>query len=361
MRVHLFADSPRENWPSMDRYACSMFRALRQVAPEVDFRLLVPPDPPPGLGGRLFVLWRMLVYPLWARFYPADVYHILDHSYGHLLFTLDGSRTVVTVHDVAPLLFPGRRWGLSHLAWELAWKGTQLAARLITDSDFTRGELIARSAKSVGKAITIYPGLEPHFYPFSGDEKTRWREKWAGNCKLVLHIGHCQPRKNLEGLLLALALLARRNLDFRFIQVGGVFSQSQQRLIENLGLRDKVRQISRVSEGELVILYNAADVVVLPSLYEGFGFPALEAMACGTPVVASSVASFPEVVGDAGLLVDPHDPQAIADAIICVLSNSMLAEELRRRGLERAKLFTWERTAEKVLTVYCLVKSGVAR
>lgn len=360
MRVHLFADSPRENWLSMNRYAQSLFRALKRVAPEVDFRLLVPPDPPFGFNGRLFILWRMLAYPFWARRYPADVYHVLDHSYGHLLFALDGSRTVVTVHDIAPFLFPGRRWGLSRLAWDVAWKGSQWARWLIAISEFTRHELMAHIGRSSDKIITIYYGVEAHFHPLSESERALWREKWGvGSRRLILHVGHCHPRKNLEGLLMALALLDKQNMDFLFIQAGGMFSPSQRCLKESLNIEKRVCQISRVSsEEELVGLYNVADVFVFPSLYEGFGFPALEAMACGTPVVASNVASLPEVVGDAGLLVDPRDPQAIADAIARVLSDPALAEGLRQRGLERARIFTWERTAKETIRVYQKLLGG---
>lgn len=352
MRVHLFADSPQENWPSMDRYARSLFRALKTVAPEGDFHLLVPPDPPAGLRGRPLVLWRLLVYPLWARRHPADVYHVLDHSYGHLLFALDGSRTVVTVHDVAPFLFPARRWGLSWLAWEVAWRGIQRACRWIADSNFSRSELLARTNKNPDSIITIPAGVDSHFRPLTPAEVVKWRGHWGVDGKLVLHVGHCQPRKNLEGLLSALALLRKQANDVLLIQVGGTFTPHQHRLIHQLALAEHVCQFSRVSEEELVGLYNAADVFVLPSFYEGFGLPVLEAMACGTPVVASNVASLPEVVGDAGLLVDPRDPQAIADAIARVLSDPALAEEMRQRGLEWARKFTWERTAKETLQVY---------
>jgi len=110
--------------------------------------------------------------------------------------------------------------------------------------------------------------------------------------------------------------------------------------------------LGRVTDSDLIGLYNLADVFVFPSLYEGFGFPPLEAMACGTPVVASNAASLPEVVGDAGLLVDPRDPEVMAEAIHRVLQDRDLAEELRRRGLERAQQFTWERAARETLAVY---------
>ncbi|MGB9776546.1 MAG: glycosyltransferase family 4 protein [Anaerolineae bacterium] len=353
MRVALFADSPRENWPSMDRYARSLFQALKQIAPEHEFRLLVPPDPPMSLRGRPFLLWRLCWYPLWARRFAADVYHILDHSYGHLLWGLDGNRTVVTIHDVAPLFFPGHSLGLSRLAWRVAWKGTQKARRWITDSEFTRRELLGRVGKTPNEIIPVPLGVESIFRPLPEKQTAEWREKLGlGTERVILHVGHCQPRKNLERLLTALALLSRQGVAFHFIQVGGVFTPAQRRLLENSGIEHRVRQMSHVSDEDLVGLYNVADVFVLPSLYEGFGLPVLEAMACGTPVVAADAASLPEVVGDAGLLVDPRSPEAIAGAIAQVLSNPALAQDLRQRGLERARCFTWERTVQRTVEVY---------
>jgi glycosyltransferase involved in cell wall biosynthesis len=156
----------------------------------------------------------------------------------------------------------------------------------------------------------------------------------------------------MERLLTALALLNRQRVAFHFIQVGGVFTPAQRRLLESSGLEHHVRQMSRVSEEELVGLYNVADVFVLPSLYEGFGLPVLEAMACGTPVVAANAASLPEVVGDAGLLVDPRSPEAIAEAIAQVLEDPALASDLRERGFQRARAFTWEQNALRTLEVY---------
>lgn len=353
MRVILFADSPRENWPSMDRYARSLFKALQRLAPEHEFRLLVPPDSPMGLRGRLFLLWRLCWYPLWARRFTADVYHILDHSYGHLLWGLDGNRTVVTVHDVAPLYFHGHFLSLSHLAWQIAWKGAQRARWWITVSNFTRCEVLGFVNKKPMELIPIPEGVEPSFHPLSEGQKSVWRKKLSlGAEKIVLHVGHCQPRKNMEKLLAALTLLSKWKTAFHFIQVGGVFTPAQRRLIQDSGIEHHVRQMRRVTEGDLIRLYNIADVFVLPSLYEGFGLPALEAMACGTPVVAANTASLPEVVGTAALLVDPQSPQAIAEAIAHVLSDTALAMQMRQQGLERARQFTWERTARETLAVY---------
>lgn len=353
MRVILFADSPRENWPSMDRYARSLSEALQRLAPEHEFHLLVPPNPPTGLRGRLFLLWRLFRYPLWVRRFSADVYHVVDHSYGHLLWGLDGSRTVVTVHDVAPFYFHGHFLSLSHIAWQVAWKGAQKARCWITVSNFTRREALGFARRSPMEVIPIPEGVGPDFHPLPEDQTGEWRKKLGlGVERIVLHVGNCQPRKNIERLLAALILLSKQGVDFRFVQVGGVFTPAQRRLLEGSGIEHHVRQMSRVTEGDLIRLYNIADVFVLPSLYEGFGLPALEAMACGTPVVAANTASLPEVVGTAALLVDPQSPQAIAEAIAQVLSDTALAEQMRQRGLERAKQFTWERTAHETLSVY---------
>ncbi len=358
--LSLFRDHPAENWPSMERYANGLENALRALAPpSLLITSKIPPAPWPIPRGLL--LRRMLSYPLWSRRHQGDLNHVLDHSYGHLLFGLDPERTVVTVHDLAPLLFPGKRLGLSQLAWQLAWKGALRARRLIAVSAFTRQMLIEHSRVSPERIVVIPEGVEPAFRPLPEEAVEELRRRYAlPDAPLLLHVGHTQPRKNLEGLLHALAIVRRRDSRVVLLQIGGVPTARQRALVESLGLRNAVHFLGPVSESDLIAFYNLADVFVFPSLYEGFGFPPLEAMACGTPVVASHAASLPEVVGDAGLLVDPRDPEAMAEAIYHVLQDAELAEELRRRGLERARQFTWERTARETLAVYEAMLGGKA-
>ncbi len=358
--VALFRDHPAENWPSMARYAERLAGALQRLAPpHLSIRSLVPPDPWPIPRGLL--LRRTLTYPLWSRRCQGDLNHVLDHSYGHLLFGLDPERTVVTVHDIAPLLFPGKRLGMSRLTWQLAWKGTLRARCLIADSNFTRQLIVERFSFPPERVVVAPLGVELAFRPLPREAVEELRRRYAlPDALLLLHVGHTQPRKNLEGLLHALAIVRRRNSHVVLLQVGGVPTARQRALVESLGLRDAVHFLGPVSESDLIAFYNLADVFVFPSLYEGFGFPPLEAMACGTPVVASHAASLPEVVGDAGLLVDPCDPEAMAEAIHRVLQDPELAEELRRRGLERARQFTWERTAQETLAVYEAMLGGRA-
>ncbi len=358
MTIALFRDHPAEHWPSMERYANGLEQGLRHVSsPHVEVIPQVPPSPWPGRYGLL--LSRAFSYPLWARRRQGTINHVLDHSYGHLVFALDASRTVVTVHDVAPLLFRRRLPGLSRILWMVAWRGARRARYLIAVSHATRRLLVEHLGVSHQQVGVIYEGVEPLFCPRPAQQVEQFRRRWGvPETPLLLHVGHTQPRKNLEGLLRALAILRKRVPNVVLLQVGGIPTLRQQRLIATLSLAENVRFLGRVDDEALVLLYNLADVFVFPSLYEGFGFPVLEAMACGTPVVASNTSSLPEVVGDAGLLVDPRSPESIAVAIHRLLSDPDLRHTLRRRGRERAAKFSWERTARETLAVYESLLSG---
>jgi glycosyltransferase involved in cell wall biosynthesis len=176
----------------------------------------------------------------------------------------------------------------------------------------------------------------------------------------ILFVGTFEPRKNISGLLEAYHLLRQDGPDLPpLVIVGrrgwlydGIFAK-----IETLDLADHVIWLEDAPESDLPAIYNGADVAVLPSYYEGFGLTALEAMACGTPVVATNRSSLPEVVGDAGLLIDPYDPADIAAAIRRILEDSALRDRLRSAGPARAATFTWQRTAEIVLQVYRALSS----
>ncbi len=353
----LFRDQPAEGWPSMERYADGLQAGLEALNLGWRLRPLVPPPPWPLPYGLL--LRRLLHYPLWARRRQGDVNHVIDHSYGHLLFGLDPSRTVVTIHDVAPLLFPGRRLGLSGLAWRWAWRGTLRAARWIADSRFTREAILAQIEYPPDRCVVVPLGVEPRFRVLPPEQvEARLRGLPLPEGPFLLHVGHLHPRKNFEGLLDALGRLVRRGERLPLVQVGGTPSPAQRARLEALGLGDQVRFLGRVEDEVLVALYNRAALFVFPSLYEGFGLPVLEAMACGTPVVAADATSLPEVVGDAGLLVDPRDPETLAEALIRLWRDRELAAELRERGLARARAFTWEETARRTVEVYRALLEG---
>lgn len=368
MRVALLRDLVEENWPSIEVYADRLAQGLRKVAPEVEvievrvpawswsnLRLPMPYGRRASLRTLGLYLSRWVRYPLALRGIQADVYHILDNSYGHLAFFLDPRRTVVTSHGGTPRSW--RRWnpeGPAMWVFDLAFRGMLRAARIIAVSEYARQELLAEADYPPDRIHVIYHGVDEWFRPSGKDERQQVRLRYLrpGEKALLLHVGHCAKRKNVERILQAVALLRQRGLAVRFWQVGGVFTAAQRPLVETLGIGEAITQIPHVPNADLPPLYAAADVFVFPSFYEGFGIPLIEAMACGTPVVCSNAASLPEVVGDAALTVAPDDIEGLAAAIARVLNDPALANDLRCRGLARARLFTWERVAQKTLEVY---------
>jgi glycosyltransferase involved in cell wall biosynthesis len=352
-RITLFRDLPTERWWSMERYADELERAL--VHSGCDARSYVAPRPLPHLRGAANTLanyaWRSTVYPLAARLHQGDINHIVDHSYAHLIHALDPRRTVVTCHDLAPLALNEGR-GLGRRLWERSFRAMLRAAQIIADSEFTRDEIL-RCSGYPAERITVVPlavGAE-FFEPVAESDALALRERFhLRDCRIVLHVGSCAPRKNIGVLFAALARV--RDVEWTFVQVGGKFDAAQENLIERFGLRERIRQIQRVAENELRAWYRSADVFVLPSTYEGFGLPILEAMAAGAPVVCADASSLSKVIDDAAILTNPHDPAKLANALRSILTDARLADELRARGIARARLFTWERTAYETLAIY---------
>jgi glycosyltransferase involved in cell wall biosynthesis len=217
----------------------------------------------------------------------------------------------------------------SDLVTRALWKRSLLTAwRVAAGSRATADELERALPELRGRVAVVYPGLDPRFAPGSG----------RGGERYVLHIGSSDPRDNTAT---ALAVFARALVDARLLVVGGVRGPAQ----------EGVEFLGRVADDELVRLYRGAAAYLDTSLYEGFGYQALEALACGAPYVGSNATSLPEVVGDAGLLVDPTDVDALAAALSRVLDEPGLTEDLRRRGIERAQQFTWGRTVDALLAL----------
>ncbi|MGC8836936.1 MAG: glycosyltransferase family 4 protein [Anaerolineae bacterium] len=362
IRVHLFRDLPQEGWPSMETYADGLLIGFRENG---DQEVQVVPVKGPALAlaragwaERICTLVaRTAVYPLHAHLRQGEVNHVVDHSYGHLVHALDPRRTVVTVHDLALLGAgePAGRWGLSARLWRWALQGALKAARLIADSRFTRDELLRWTDYPPQRVAVVPCGVASAFRPL--DDRTHLEAVRARyglpNGRLLLHVGLASPRKNLPGLLRAVALVRGAGAEgVHLVQVGATPGKAERALTTELGLEGWVHWLGTVPGEDLPALYNLADCFVFPSLYEGFGLPVLEAMACGTPVVCSNLASLPEVAGDAALLVDPREPAALARAILDMLEDETLRGRLREAGLRRAAAFTWARTAAATANIY---------
>jgi glycosyltransferase involved in cell wall biosynthesis len=287
----------------------------------------------------------------WQRLRGAvpryDLLHIISQNLSFLV-PRDG-RALVTCHDIAPLFIPERPW--TRWARRRLYSGLPRARMVMADSVATGHDLVREFAMALARIRVVPLGVDASaFHPLDRRE-SRARLGLPPESRIVLNVGIDKWRKNIAGLVKAFAQLAQRIPDPLLVRVGQP-SQETVRLIRSLGLEAKVRHVAACSDQDLIHFYNAADVFAFPSFYEGFGLPALEAMACGTPVVASDRTSVPEVVGDAGILVNPDDTSALAMQLERVLADPALGQELSRRGLARAKEFTWEKTARAVAQVY---------
>ena len=345
-----------------ERYSLEITRALIVAAPEHRFALYFNQPPPPGLlprGGH--VCWRVIPSPrLWSagrlslemRVRPPDVLFVPAHS----LPPLAPAASVATIHDLGYLVFPGEHPPATRLLRDVANRWSAARARqVIAISEATRVDLIRRYGTPPNKVTVVHHGHDPAFRPIRDRSRLdAVRARHGLDTPYVLFVGTLQPRKNLECLLLAFDRVVGRVQQPVTLALAGGVGWQRERLQQALsGLRspERVRVLGYVPDDDLPALMSGALVLAFPSLYEGFGLPALEAMACGTSVLASNTSSLPEVVGNAGLLVDPLDVEAIAVGLERLVTDAGLRRELAERGLARAAGFTWERAARETLTV----------
>jgi glycosyltransferase involved in cell wall biosynthesis len=278
------------------------------------------------------------------------------HATEHLLPRLKRAQTVLTVHDLIFALFPEH-----HLPMNQWFLGqfmpifVRRADAIVTVSECSKRDLLQLYGTRESKITVIPEGVDERFHVDPGPEAVATiRQKYGLVDPFILYVGTIEPRKNLITLLEAFKRLQVTGCNLKLVIAGraGWLYQPFFDRLKALGLGDTVRLLGYVPDVDLPALYRAAEVFVFPSLYEGFGLPPLEAMACGTPVVCSNASSLPEVVGDAGLLVPPDDVAGLAAAIGRVLTDPALRAELSARGRERAARFTWEEAARRTLEVY---------
>jgi len=283
----------------------------------------------------------------------------LFHAPHYVLPPLTPCKSVVTIHDCIHLRFPQylpNRLGYAY-AWSSMWLATHRASRVLTVSEASKRDILRyysipdRKIDVIYNAIDDRLGEEP-----SPEDIERVRDRYQLNAPYVLYAGNIKPHKNLERLIEAFHTL-RQDPDLQHVKlliIGDEISKyaTLRRAVHRYKLHKHVRFFGFVPDKTLAVLYRLARVFVFPSLYEGFGFPPLEAMASGTPVITSNVSSLPEVAGDAAVLVDPYDPQAIADGIYRVLTDEQLRRDMVHKGIARAGQFSWEQSARRVRQIY---------
>ncbi len=344
-------------------YLVSLLRELFALAPEQRY-LLCFQRPPAGATDELALPAGVALHTLSARpgwLWTEVAWRRLLRREGagvalaqYLVPSFAPCATIATIHDVS--FMPHPEWFLPRprrIMRVLIPNSARRATAIVTGSEHAASEIV-RYCRVPREKIHVCPyAAGAQFQPLDRAAAAACAERHGLSGRYVLAVGLIQPRKNLPRLLGAFAQIAGRHDDVTLAVVGRLGWQVEpvRAAVEALGLTARVVFCNQVPDADLPALYRAAAVFCYPSLYEGFGLPPLEAMACGTPVVASNTTSIPEVVGDAGLLVDPLSEAELAGALDRVLDSSALAEDLGARGLARAAKYSWRRCAEQHLSL----------
>jgi glycosyltransferase involved in cell wall biosynthesis len=319
---------------------------LADIAP--NFRAVPESAPPYSVAEQIRI-------PMAVRREHADLFHAPHY----VLPPLINCRSVVTIHDTIHLMFPEYLPG--RLAYAYArtslWLATHRSNRILTVSETSKSDILRRFRVPADKITVVYNAIDERLSEAPPEEAfDRVRVRYQLRDPFALYVGNIKPHKNLERLIDAFDRL-RREPGFdslKLVIIGDEISKYQglRRAVHQHKLHKHVRFFGFVAVDTLSVLYRLASVFVFPSLYEGFGLPPLEAMASGTPVVTSNVSSLPEVVGDAAILVDPYDPDSIAEGMKLALSDGGLREGLVARGLAKVREYSWERSAAQIREVY---------
>jgi glycosyltransferase involved in cell wall biosynthesis len=298
------------------------------------------------------IFWEQCILPAVARASALDVLHCPVN----VLPLITPCPAALTIHDLTFLTYPDRfKQERRTYLWALTRLSARKASRIMTDSANTRQDVTRLLDVSADKIEVVYPGVDPAFHPRPAEEIRAFRQSKGLPEQFILYVGTLEPRKNVDTLIRAYALLTERMPRVCPLVIAGARGWMVERIfaeVERAALGDRIRFPGYVEAAELPLWYGAASLFVYPSLYEGFGLPVLEAMACGTPVVVSDVSSLPEVVGDAGVRVDPRSSDQLADSLAEILQSSAKREQMAAAGLTRAASFTWERAADQAARIY---------
>lgn len=358
----------------MARYAGELVKALRDELPanweleriscehvELIHKLV------PGKAGVLAAerLGRFVKYPLYAAGVKADVFHVLDHGHANIALALDLNKTIITCHDLITVMaqlgeLSFTAGSFHNLTNPLRIKALKNARHLICISESTKKDLMRLLGIPEDRISVIYLGCSQTFTAPTEAERVAAKNelceslKIPTDSKLVLNVSTGTAYKNSPAVIRTIAGV-RKALEqpVFLLRVNAGFTPEEQKLVQQLDVSDAIIFTGRAaSDLELRKMYWAADVLLFPSLYEGFGWPPLESLACGTPVVCSNAASLPEAVGKGGLLAEPTNYDALIKHVLAVLTNAELHENLSKNGLAHAAQFTWKRTALKTLAIY---------
>ena len=377
MRVAIVRREPKVAF-SMDVYADNLIAGLKTVYPDWEI-IEIAPEP---WSDDLENLWHSgnPLKKYYERFYnhprtvsqiDADLFHIIDHTNAHVAYGLkkSGKSVVVTCHDLVQYVYPeilknqSRFPALSMAVWQHSVRGIAAADGAIAISSNTAQDVTKWLNVEPAKVSVVLNGVDPSFRVLESQIVAEWREKHIQSHKEIclLNVGSNHQRKNIETVLKVVKQLADRDISIRLWKIGEQFTNEQQQFIEDNNLAEHITFLGKPNHEELVLLYNAADILLAPSLYEGFGLTILEAMGCGTPTITSNVSSLPEVAGNAAVLVEPMDVDAIVEAVKQINNEPNYRQDLIDKGLARVKEFSWQKTAAQTADFYQQIVNNKAK
>ena len=370
-RVNLYLVNPSDCRPSMDRYGRTLERALRYLDPPLDVHTVTPPPWPQrdrSPFGRLAenvgkYRVRYAGYPRRVSGESATVHHVVDHAYAHLVPTLGARRTVVTCHDLMLLRMadgrvPGARPSrIALLAFRYSVRYLSRAARVVCVSQATADDVRRYLDCDPARLYIVHSGVADHFRAPPAERVAQLRKRLQlPEIPLLLHVGGADAYKNIDGALRVVHALRRtHDIACGFVKAGERLTADQRRLARGLGLDPWIVETGYVPEPDLPALYASCQVLLTPSHWEGFGWPALEAMACGTPAVTSDCLALRETAGPAALQAPATDTRGLAAAAARLLTDAAARRIAQARGLALARRFRWERTARELAELYTSV------
>jgi len=302
------------------------------------------------------VLRKGLFLPFVAKKQNLDLFHGVDHIGIPFFFKRGKCRFVLTVHDLITKLFP-EMFTLKHRMIENTLRPLILrnADRIIAVSRSTRDDLLRFYPQYADKTRVIYQGVDTRFFPRDREEIKKIQKKYRIDFPYILSLGTLEPRKNIPRLVEGFAKAKMEGgIEHKLVVTGRKGWKYKEMLsqLQEGPFSEEIVFTGFVEDEDLPCLYAGAEIFLYLSLYEGFGLPVLEAMACETPVITSNLSSLPEVAGDAALLIDSSSAEEIAASLLRLLSDEELRKDLQKKGRERAKFFSWEKTAEEILELY---------
>ena len=346
--IHVYIKQLLNHLPTMDDIAPVVF-TQSGAERHLDGGLSVQTSRLPTENPMVRIAWEQSAWPLAAQVQRLD----LLHSMAFVTPLASRKPKVVTVYDLSFVHFPERytTFKRKYLQTQTA-RSVNEAKRVVTIAEDGKRDVHEVFGVPLDRIDVVTPGVGDIFQPIPTPELIPFKQKHNLHKPFILHVGTLQPRKNLPVLLEAFAALDDSEVELVLIGGKGWLFDEIFGRIESLGITDRVRFPGFVPDEELPFWYNAAAVKVMPSIYEGFGIPLADAMACGTPVIASTASSLPEVVGDAGLLFSPQDSTALTACIEKVVYDSSRAATMRERGFEQSRKFSWKQSGARMAAIY---------